>query len=728
MVEDREVHRWGIGSLRGLPVVFVTVIAMLIAVPAAQAVTPETDITSAGPLTDIAIGNELSCQVSYTDDSSFEFYPPTGTLGDCGTFLVTGGELYAPDFVNHPAGTATESLGDYTPFTPVSQSAVTGSGTSASPYQITTTATAGTTGLTITEVDSYVVGDESYRTDVTVSNSGSSAVSALLYRAGDCYLEGSDDGYGFVDPTTNAPACTENANNSPPGQIQEFVPITGGIHYVETYYNTLWTDIGSLKDLPDTCDCATDEDNAAGINWDITVPAGGSVTYSDLTDFSSGGALALTTSKTADSSTATAGSSDGYTITISNPNSSSVSLTDITDTLPAGFTYTTGSSSGATTSDPSISGSTNASISGQGTSDASTSGQALTWTGPFTVPASGTLSLHFGVTVSSTPDTYYNNAGGDSTGFTVSPTGPTAPVTVTASKLALTTSKTADLASVGALGQDGYTITIHNPNAGAASLTDITDALASGFSYVAGSTTGASTSNPTISGQDLTWTGPFSVPGDGSVTLHFDVTAPSTGGGPFYDNAGGSASGGVTVTPTGPTAPVTVTGSGTSTACNAGKTCTTTLTTTTSTLLVAAGPGSSGTLTETVDAGTPLECSGYTPFDPNWYGFVESATNRGKLLVYTLKNTGPNVSALHYCFGAPYPFKTRHGGTSVKTTLPSGSIEYTGLLPHCRPATEKGPCILARTAVHDSSVTKRFDTLFVVAIPAGLPGDPRGRA
>src|SRR5581483_5719816 len=126
---------------------------------------------------------------------------------------------------------------------------------------------------------------------------------------------------------------------------------------------------------------------------------------------------ALTTTKRADASTASPGGADGYTITISNPNRSAASLADITDTLPTGFTYTAGTSSGATASDPAI------------------SAQTLTWNGPFTVPArsggvNGLLKLHFNVTVSSTAGTYYNRAAGASSSFTVTPTGPTAPVKV----------------------------------------------------------------------------------------------------------------------------------------------------------------------------------------------------------------------------------------------------------------------------------------------------------
>jgi hypothetical protein len=58
------------------------------------------------------------------------------------------------------------------------------------------------------------------------------------------------------------------------------------------------------------------------------------------------------------------------------------------------------------------------------------SGQNLTWSGPFNDPAGGDVTLHFGVTVSSTPGTYYNNAGGSAETDAVAGTGDTAPVQV----------------------------------------------------------------------------------------------------------------------------------------------------------------------------------------------------------------------------------------------------------------------------------------------------------
>ena len=124
------------------------------------------------------------------------------------------------------------------------------------------------------------------------------------------------------------------------------------------------------------------------------------------------GAQALTVTKTADQASVAAGAADGYTITVNNPNAAAATLNSIIDTLPAGFAYTLGSTSGATTANPAISGNT------------------LTWAGPIAVAPGGSVSLHFGVTVSSVAGTYTNTATADAGADTVAGTGPTAPVAV----------------------------------------------------------------------------------------------------------------------------------------------------------------------------------------------------------------------------------------------------------------------------------------------------------
>jgi hypothetical protein len=211
------------------------------AAPHTPAVTPVMDIASAGPLTHVWIGNELSCQAQHVaDGTTHEFYPPGTIPGDCGTFIAMGATLYAPDFANH-GGTATGNLGTYTVFTPISQTPVTGTGTSADPFKVVTVVDVATTGLRIQQTDSYIIGDESYRTDIMITNSGPLA-SGVLFRAADAFLQGSDSGYGFteVSGNRNAVGCSANPNNMPPGRIEEWVPVTGDNNFYEAFYGEIW--------------------------------------------------------------------------------------------------------------------------------------------------------------------------------------------------------------------------------------------------------------------------------------------------------------------------------------------------------------------------------------------------------------------------------------------------------------------------------------------------------
>src|SRR6185437_13581358 len=121
------------------------------------------------------------------------------------------------------------------------QSAVSGAGTAQSPLQVTTTVQ-GLDGnsspvLTLVEKDSYVVGTEFYSTDMTITNNTSATQPVKLYHAADCFLQGSDEGYGFVDPANGTAACTQSPNNSPPALVEEFAPLTPGSHFFEGHYS-----------------------------------------------------------------------------------------------------------------------------------------------------------------------------------------------------------------------------------------------------------------------------------------------------------------------------------------------------------------------------------------------------------------------------------------------------------------------------------------------------------
>jgi Domain of unknown function DUF11 len=417
----------------------ITTIALLGAVVAGigtsvTAFAAQQDISSAGPLTHIFVTDQTNCQVAHSGDpAGFEFFPSGSQTGDCGTFVVVNGTLYgfAPF-----TGSAASGAEPRTAFTPISQTGVLGTGTSGDPFRVVTVVAAGSTGITLTETDSYVVGQEDYRTDVQIANASTGAQSVLLYRAGDCFLggvggpgSGNDEGFGLQGSPAGAIACrgadTSTSPPTPASRIEQWVPITGGSHFYETRFSTGWARIGSQLPFPDTCDCSTFEDNWAGLSWGVTVAAASSTTISHLTVFSPLGTTPLATTKTADSATAPAGTADGYTITVRNSNSFAVALSSIFDDLPAGFSYTLGSTTGVTLLDPVVTGTI-------------VTGQHLTWSGPFSVAGSGSVSLHFGVTVSSAPGNYLNNAGADAGNTAVAPSGPTANVTVTQSEQPIT--------------------------------------------------------------------------------------------------------------------------------------------------------------------------------------------------------------------------------------------------------------------------------------------------
>ena len=261
------------------------VVLALIGAPGALA--QITDIHSdAGPLTDIYIGDNLTCQVAHTGDLDFEFYSPGSTSGHCETDVSVGSgdtaQVYQPGS-----------------WTPISQSAVSGDGSARNPFSVTTTVQAlsdssGLPTLTLTQTDTYVVGNEYYRTDVTLTNNTAEPLPAKLYHAADCYLQGSDSGYGFVDTTNHAVACSQNPNDSPPALIEEFAPLTTGSNYYESGYGNVFSIVGQQVNFPNTCDCDVSQDNGMGINWDIaSLPPGTPRTFSMLSNFSASGITVL---------------------------------------------------------------------------------------------------------------------------------------------------------------------------------------------------------------------------------------------------------------------------------------------------------------------------------------------------------------------------------------------------------------------------------------------------
>jgi hypothetical protein len=237
-------------------------------------------ISSAGPLTNIFLSDQLNCQVDHVGDSAHEFFGDVP--GACATLIATGGTLYGPSVI--PAGS---SAAPRTTYTTVSQTPVTGTGTDADPFKVVTVVDTSATGLRLTQTDTYVLGTEVYRTDVTVTNLSDVAKTFVLYRAGDCFLQNSDLGLGDLDLASGQVGCRGSDDGvTPNSRIERWVPLTAGSTALEAGFNEVWAAIGTQAPFNNTCLCANYIDNGAGLSWSSSVGSLASATFSHTTIFS----------------------------------------------------------------------------------------------------------------------------------------------------------------------------------------------------------------------------------------------------------------------------------------------------------------------------------------------------------------------------------------------------------------------------------------------------------
>jgi hypothetical protein len=283
---------FGGGLIAGLAI---AAFAMLLALaPKASALTIDTD----GPLDGIEVNEQLSCQILRGDGEFFLREFDFNDFDQCGTFVGFEGEgatVYGDTNV-----AANENYVHDEP-----NQTLTGDGSPGNPYRLTTVvyvplelvdeiesagegdvspAVEGPTILRLTQTDSYVNGDEHYRTDIVVDNTLGDDVSATLYHAGDCALRDSSVGYaveddgGFAFCTPTQPTETATAAFEPHGPdpaILGFVPIEPDHNWREALASDLFDEVNGL-DFGDLCDnCGLDPfedepvDNGVGLSWPI---------------------------------------------------------------------------------------------------------------------------------------------------------------------------------------------------------------------------------------------------------------------------------------------------------------------------------------------------------------------------------------------------------------------------------------------------------------------------
>lgn len=250
--------------------------------PSQVTAVPYTTI-SGSPLS-IVIGAEHSFQVENSDIPGVgQIFPPTSTgPADMGWFVRDGATLYAPDFGNHEAGSATGGLGAFTPFTAQSQSAVSGDGSAANPFRVTTTTTLGSSGLTATDVVTYVNGDNYFIKQFSVINNSATAHDLRIFLAGDIYLAASDSGVPYFDATLSSPGGQDCA--SPASYFILLIPQTPTTSYTGSSYSDVWGQVGSGQ-LSGSLTGTSCIDNGAGLQWNRTLAAGESTTIVAATSF-----------------------------------------------------------------------------------------------------------------------------------------------------------------------------------------------------------------------------------------------------------------------------------------------------------------------------------------------------------------------------------------------------------------------------------------------------------
>lgn len=269
-----KLHRW---------IVFVVTTALLVALAGVElpvtlaqgkggggadpAQAPGQTINGA-PLT-VRVLDNLAMAVNF--EGRNQFYADT----DGGTFVQVDNVVYGS---TPRAGSGFAPR----PFTPVSNGPVTGSGTASDPFRVVTEVDAGTSGVRISQVTTYVNGEPRYRVEITARNTSSASRSVRIFHGADLYLNfpgnQPDFGFGLFDPPTGAVGALSEDRRS----VQVFIPVTPPTAYQEAFYATFWSRLGGANGAPgpglnNTIDPSF-HDTAAGLQYDLTLAPGASGT------------------------------------------------------------------------------------------------------------------------------------------------------------------------------------------------------------------------------------------------------------------------------------------------------------------------------------------------------------------------------------------------------------------------------------------------------------------
>ena len=228
----------------------------------------------------IHVAADTSIQVDYTGKPDGQVDPPNYNEADSGGFMWWGPPgtptlVYGPDWANHDLSSANPVI----PWVPIGQSAVSGSGTAADPWEVTTNVWAA--GLDVFQWIRYVDGDSCFRVMYTVNHLQSEAPDSFtFFQAADLWPDDSSSGYGYYDAATGA----VGAWNQDMTFLEYFVPVLIDLgfampppsHHQEAGYQLIWNNIGDVTGpgpgFDDTVVATPFHDSGAGLQWDLTFP------------------------------------------------------------------------------------------------------------------------------------------------------------------------------------------------------------------------------------------------------------------------------------------------------------------------------------------------------------------------------------------------------------------------------------------------------------------------
>jgi TolB protein len=208
--------------------------------------------------------------------------------------------------------------------------------------------------------------------------------------------------------------------------------------------------------------------------------------------------------KTASPAALPPGGAVHYTGVFSNSTGSAMQLDVITDTLPADFVFTTV-------------------LSGNEVGYPDLDTNPLVWNGPYTVPVSGSLTVKYAVYVGpDVPPGIHENelVGRMAAGQIVSST---APVTVLGAVLSGT--KSADVEEVMVGDPVVYEVMLENHGTASATIDSLVDTLPTAFTFQEVISQPVELPQPDLTGNQLTWTGPFFLEPGESFYFAYRLTA-----------------------------------------------------------------------------------------------------------------------------------------------------------------------------------------------------------